>query len=310
MSTESSRREFIKQSGAAALAITGAALMSDLPIAAAGKRSYDISLAAWSLHRTIGKGEGQMPMLDMPKYTQDEFGIGAIELVSGMLASTEKGYLDELAKNAAANNVKILLIMVDGQGAIGADSDNARERAVENHKKYIDYAADFGCHSIRMNWQGAPKDAEKDPSVMDAFVALSAPGFHELCEYGESKNINVILENHWGPSSYPEALEKLVKAVAHPRFGTLPDFGNFPEDVDKYQAVDAMMPFAKAVSAKCYDFDPATGLETKIDFPRMMEIVCDKHAYKGFVGIEYEGNDMPEPDGIKACKALLEKLKV
>lgn len=277
--------------------------------AAATKRSFDISLAAWSLHRTIGKGDGQLPMLDMPKYAKDEFGINAIELVSGMLASTDKSYLDELAKNTAASGVKILLIMVDGQGAIGADSDRARERAVENHKQYIDYAADFGCHSIRMNWQGAPKDAEKDAAILDEFIALSAPGFQQLCEYGDTKNINVLLENHWGPSSYPDALEKLVKAIGHPRFGTLPDFGNFPEDVDKYDAIDRMMPFAKAVSAKCYDFDPDTGEDTKIDYERMISIVCDKHGYTGFIGIEYEGSELPEPEGIQACKKLLEKVR-
>ena len=50
-----------------------------------------------------------------------------------------------------------------------------------------------------------------------------------------------------------------MKAVDHPRFGTLPDFGNFPEEVDIYSAVDVLMNYAKAVSAKCYDFDDTTG---------------------------------------------------
>ena len=39
-----------------------------------------------------------------------------------------------------------------------------------------------------------------------------------------------------------------------------------------------MMPYAKAVSAKCHDFDDNTGLETKIDFARMMKIVTDAGA--------------------------------
>ena len=95
-----------------------------------------------------------------------------------------------------------------------------------------------------------------------------------------------------------------MKKVNHPRFGTLPDFGNFPDTIDRYDAVDAMMPHAKAVSAKCYDFDDHTGDETKIDFERMMDIVAGA-GYSGYVGIEYEGERLSERDGILACKKLL-----
>jgi len=66
------------------------------------------------------------------------------------------------------------------------------------------------------------------------------------------------------------------------------------------------MPRAKAVSAKCYDFDSDNN-ETKVDFPRMMQIVKDG-GYQGYVGIEYEGERMSERDGIVACKSLLERL--
>ena len=101
----------------------------------------------------------------------------------------------------------------------------------------------------------------------------------------------------------------LMKAVNHPKwFGTLPDFGNFPRGVDKYDAIKQMMPYAHAVSAKCYDFDDKTGLETKIDFTRMIKIVTDA-GYKGYVGIEYEGQRLDEATGIKRAKALLEKLR-
>jgi sugar phosphate isomerase/epimerase len=311
MKHTTTRRNFLHQAGAAA----GLAAAGGFAFGARAedkeqtmKRTYGISLAAWSLHRTIGNGEGMKPMLDMPKMARAEWDIEAIELVSGMLASTEKAYFDELAKNAAAENVKILLIMVDGQGAIGHRRDKFREEAVENHKKWIDYAADLGCHSIRMNWKGEEKDTLETPEATKEFIDRSVPGFTALCEYGDTKNINVTIENHWGPSSYIEPLTGLMKAVGHPRFGTLPDFGNFPDDVDKYEAVDAFMPYAKAVSAKCYDFDEA-GNETKIDFEKMLGIVCDKHKYTGYIGIEYEGGDKPEIEGIRACNELLKRLR-
>lgn len=318
-----SRRNFIMQSGAAALALGAAGAAGATPYNTnayvpkgdAMKRTFGISLAGWSLHRTIGTGDGKVPMLEMPKMARDNWDFEAIELVSGMLASTEKSYLDELAKNAAASNVKIMLIMIDGQGNIGGDTEDERKEAVTKHKQWMDYAADFGCHTIRMNWAGAPKDLMATaPEKLDDFIKVSAPGFHELCEYGEQKNLNVIIENHGGPSSYPEAVTKLMHAVRHPRFGTLPDFGNFPrkEDgsyvFDVYDAIDTLMNYAKAVSAKCYHFDEQD-METTLDYPRIIADVHDRHGYHGYIGIEYEGDKMSEPDGIAACKRLLEKLR-
>lgn len=301
------RRDFLRNTAA------GLGVASLLPALAGqaqpAKYEFDISLAFWSLHRTVGAKEGQVPALDVPKLAKDEFGIGGVELVNNMLASTEKAYLDEFAKNAAAAGVKILLIMVDGQGDVGSRSENVRGRCVENHKKWIDIAADFGCHSIRMNWAGAPKDFLTNAEELQKFIDRSVPGFRALCEYGDTKNINVLLENHWGPSSYPDIVEKLVPAIGHPRFGMLPDFGNFPDEVERYDAIDRIMKFAKAVSAKCYDFDDITGDETKLDFARIMETVCGKHGYSGFIGIEYEGDRLGEREGILACKKLLERFK-
>jgi L-ribulose-5-phosphate 3-epimerase len=64
------------------------------------------------------------------------------------------------------------------------------------------------------------------------------------------------------------------------------------------------MPFAKAVSAKTYDFDDS-GNETTIDYPKMIDIVLS-HGYKGYIGIEYEGGRLSEYEGIRKSKALLE----
>jgi L-ribulose-5-phosphate 3-epimerase len=303
-----SRRDFFKIAGAAG-AVIAASTMKGKKIMAAKKRDFEISLAAWSLHRSIGEGEGKIPMLDMPKIARNEFDIGAIELVNQMLPASDTAYLDKLAKNAADNNVKILLTMVDGEGAIGDPDEDKREDAVVRHQKWIDATAYLGGHSIRMNWTGAPADIAQHPAALKEFIDRSVPGFWKLCDYGHSKGINVLIENHGGASSEPGALIQLKSRVHHPRLGTLPDFGNFPEHVDKYLAVDLMMNFAKAVSAKCYDFDDNTGEETRLDFERLISIVVDQHDYHGYIGIEYEGSRLSEFDGIKACKKLLEKLQ-
>jgi len=69
--------------------------------------------------------------------------------------------------------------------------------------------------------------------------------------------------------------------------------------------VRKMMPYAKGVSFKCYDFSPE-GKETTIDMERMMKIVVDA-GYRGFVGIEYAGNRLSEHEGVKAGKRFLDQ---
>jgi len=307
MRANPTRRNFLvtAAAGAASLGLGPAARAED----AFNTYPFEISLAAWSLHRTIGEGDGKVPMLEMPRLTREEFGLDAIELVSGMLPSEDPAYLESLAGNAAEHAVTILLIMIDGQGNVGSRGEDQRRQAVENHCRWIDHAAYLKCHSVRMNWGGAPRGAENDEAQLAAFIEMSVEPFRQICDYGDSKGISVLIENHGGPSSHPHAMEQLMAAVDHPRFGTLPDFGNFPGEVDIYEGIDRLMPFAKAVSAKCYHFDADSGLETRLDFPRLIEIVCGKHGYDGYIGIEYEGREMGEIEGVKAAKALLERLR-
>ena len=106
-----------------------------------------------------------------------------------------------------------------------------------------------------------------------------------------------------------------MKEINQSNCGTLPDFGNFcmeqkPEggckiQYDPYKGVAELMPYAKGVSAKTHNFD-AAGNETKIDYIKMLQIVKDA-GYKGYIGVEFEGEELGEEAGILATKKLLLK---
>jgi sugar phosphate isomerase/epimerase len=140
---------------------------------------------------------------------------------------------------------------------------------------------------------------------------LAADGLSRLTEFAATHDINVIVENHGGVSSNGSWLASVMDEVGHPRCGTLPDFGNFriEEGVwyDRYQGMTELMPYAKAVSAKSHEFDEH-GNERNTDYEQMMRIVLDA-GYRGYVGIEYEGSDLSEMEGIRATKALLERTR-
>jgi L-ribulose-5-phosphate 3-epimerase len=266
---------------------------------------FKTSLAEWSLHRALRAKK--VDNLDFPKIAREQFGIEGVEFVNQFFKDKahDSAYLKDLKSRANDVGVTCVLIMIDGEGDLSARDEARRDRAVENHKKWVDAAAALGCHAIRIN-------TGEHYSPTDVGGVAEACG--KLADYGQQHRIAVICENHGGPSSNPDALIAVMKAVNKPNFGTLPDFGNFPTEgrggrytIDIYDAIARMMPYAKGVSAKSYDFD-ASGKETKLDYARILKIVTDA-GYHGFVGIEYEGDRLSEPEGIQATKRLLESLR-
>lgn len=293
-----SRRDFLKQSAGLAAGFGLASLLGKSAWAADGPL-FKISLAQWSLHRAFF--DKKLDNLDFAKTAKTEFGIDAVEYVNQFFKDKAKDltYLGEMKKRAADLGVHSVLIMIDGEGALG-DADQAkRQRAIENHYKWVEAAKFLGCHSIRVNAQSSGSYEEQ--------IERAADGLHKLSEFGDKHGINVIVENHGGFSSNGEWLAATIKKANHPRCGTLPDFGNFRikdgEMYDRYKGVTELMPFAKAVSAKSHDFDDK-GNETKTDYEKMMKIVLDA-GYHGYVGIEYEGSKLDEYQGVKLTKALL-----
>jgi L-ribulose-5-phosphate 3-epimerase len=299
-----SRRDLLKLSAAGALA---AALPAALRAEDKKEPLFKISLAEWSLNKSLfGRTDWKITNLDFAKVAKEEFGIEAIEYVNQFFKDKAKdqAYLAELKKRADDLGVKSLLIMCDGEGALGDADEKKRQTAVENHYKWVEAAKYLGCHSIRVNAQSGGTYEEQ--------IERAADGLRKLSEFGDQHGINVIVENHGGNSSDGEWLAKVMKKADHKRCGTLPDFGNFNigggKVYDRYKGVDELMPFAKAVSAKSHDFD-ADGNETKTDYKKMLEIVVKKHNYHGYCGIEYEGSRLPEKEGIMATKKLLEKVR-
>ncbi|MET2985851.1 sugar phosphate isomerase/epimerase family protein [Aureibaculum conchae] len=263
---------------------------------------FKISLAQWSLHKAI-RNEKTLDPIGFAEKAK-ELGFEGIEYVSGLYNEKLKtmsmdALLDSLKAKSTAHGVKNVLIMVDGEGNLASTDEKERNQAIDNHKKWVDAAAFLGCHAIRVNLNGA---TEKD-----AWIESSVKGLGKLAEYGATKNINVIVENHGGFSSNADLLSEVMTKINMDNCGTLPDFGNFriskDELYDYYKGTEILMKHAKAVSAKSYDFD-TDGNETTLDYTRLLQIVKDA-GYTGYIGVEYEGSRLSEEEGIEATKQLL-----
>lgn len=312
---ENSRREFLRN----LILATGAVpLLPTLVEAAAPKPWFEISLAEWSVHKAIFGG--QLDNLDFPAKAKNDFDISIVEYVNTCFKSKTKtfkengadsSYLAELLKRTKDLGVRNHLIMCDAEGNLGDADAGKRKEAIENHYKWVEAAAFLGCATIRVNAAGN--------GTADEVAKQAADGLSKLGEFAAKSKINVIVENHGGHSSNGKWLSGVMKSVNMKNVGTLPDFGNFcikrnsadwrvcEEDYDRYVGTAELMPFAKGVSAKTNGFD-TLGNETDMDYAKLLTIV-KKSGFKGIIGIEYEGDKLSEDDGIKATKALLERLR-
>jgi len=276
-----------------------------------------ISLAEWSLHRAIEAGK--IDHLDFPIIAKRDYDISAVEYVNGLFggkkmtfkeAAKNKTYLAELLKRSKDAGVFNHLLMVDDEGPLALPDDKIRLVAVEDHKKWIEAAKFLGCLTVRVNLHGdGNPDAKKTASV---------DSLGRLGDFAKTMNMNIVTENHGHESSNGAWVADVMKQVSRSNVGTLPDFGNFclSEDwgttqgeckdyYDRYQGVKEMLPYAKGVSAKTYDFD-SNGEQPKMDYKRLLDIVKTS-GFSGYIGVEFEGNTQPEEEGIRKTKALIEK---
>lgn len=308
------RRNFIEKSTKASIALSVLGLYScktlnntKIDLKSANDLFFKISLAQWSFHRALKSNK--MNHLDFASKSRS-FGCEGLEYVSGFFNDKAKDFtfLKEMNLRANTEGQKNVLIMVDGEGSLADANSNERLKAIENHYKWIEAAHFLGCHAIRVNLAGG--------IIKEDAIKASVDSLSTLSEFAKKSNINILVENHGGFSSNGDWMHDVFSQIKQPNCGTLPDFGNFCinkdaeknciEAYDRYKGIQQLLPFAKAVSAKSYAFD-TDGNETTIDFLKVMKLVKDIN-YTGFVGIEFEGNEVSEEKGIELTRDLLIKV--
>jgi sugar phosphate isomerase/epimerase len=300
------RRSFIKSS------VLGAGALAAVPLMAKSSKEklLKISLAQWSLHRSFRNGS--LDPVDFASIALEKYQIDAIEFVNGLYPdkARDESFWIRMRARSEAVGVNNLVLMVDDEGDLGAASEKKRLQAVENHFKWVHAAKLLACPTVRVNAFG---DADRE-----IFRMAIMDGMSRLADYAAKLDISIVIENHGLFSSDAALIAGIIKEVNRPNFGSFPDFGNWclsakwgttqgacEKLYDRYQGVEELLPYAKAVSAKSYNFNEQ-GEDTKIDFYRLMKLVKES-SYDGYIGIEYEGLEKSEHEGILMTKKLMKK---
>jgi sugar phosphate isomerase/epimerase len=304
-----SRRDFLKLSAAAGLAVASTPLTAFAareagPFHRSGKPRLLLSLAAYSFREDFptmrGKANKKMATLrrtDMFKFIDycAAQGCDGAELTTYFFESESDEYMIQLKRHAFLRG-----IAVSGT-AIGNNFSHPKgaklSEEIASTKKWIDRAVLMGAPHIRV-FAGNVQDKSLSRADADKMVISS---LQECCDYAGKRGVFLGLENHDSIGS-AATLIPMIKAVNSPWLGINLDSGNFRTD-DPYKDFAECVPYALNVQFKTEVHNPAGGRKPA-DFKRFTKILRDG-GYQGWVALEYEATE----DSLVAVPRLLKQMK-
>jgi len=298
--TTISRRDFLKLSGSASLALAGVRYAAAIePIKRTGPPRLRLSLAAYSFRSfftasnrpTKPSKTPPLPIdsarqMDLFKFVDfcAEHGCEGTELTSYYFPKElTDDYLVKLRGHVAKRGLVCSGTSVGNNFTVPLGE--ARDKQIADTKEWIDHAAVLGAPHIRV-FAGSTKGIPFEEQQKLCIAALE-----ECCDYAGKKKIMLGVENHGGIVAEPEGVLAIMKAVKSPWCGVNLDTGNFHTD-DPYGDLAKCAPYAVNVQIKA-DIRRKNAKENEpVDLARIVKILRDAN-YQGFVALEYEAKEDP-----------------
>ncbi|MCL1821915.1 MAG: sugar phosphate isomerase/epimerase [Prolixibacteraceae bacterium] len=313
---DTNRRNFIRTAtlatAGAGIALSGCAGQTPKtePVAPAKKPTNRIGVSTYSFWRFNG------PKEDVPiEFCIDkaaEMGFDGIEFLLMQMQSEENGYLQSLKRRAFHAGLDIMGFSTH-QGFVYPDKAK-RDSEIEKTIQQLELAYKLGIPTMRLNtgrW-GTIKsfddfmDNKGIEPVLEGYT--DEQGFEwvidaiEKClPTAEKCGVVLGLENHWGLGRTAEGVLRIVDAVDSPWLQVTADTGNFLER--QYEQLEMLAPKTFLVQAKTY-FGGGKWYTLDIDYHRVAQIF-QKAGYKGYISLEFEGNE----DALTAVPKSLEILR-
>lgn len=225
-------------------------------------------------------------------------GFDGVEILQKQMENTSNSYMQKLKRTALVNGIDLCGLSIH-QGFVSPDKKK-RQTNIDHTIKCIEIAYELGIPCMRLNtgtWGTSASFSElmKNKGIEkplagytdeDAFPWV-IESIEKCLPIAEKCGVLMALENHWGLGRTPEGVLRIVNSVDSPWLSVLTDTGNFLED--PYDKIEEMAPETSFVQAKTY-YGGGTWYTLDLDYPRIGEIF-KKHNYKGYVSLEFEGNE-------------------
>lgn len=291
------RRHFLARSAGVVTGWMGGTLMARSLLTGQGSpKRARLGVSTWSFHNlfpstrddNVPAPEKPLDLRDFPEMVADRYEVHEVEFVAPHFAATSASYIQELKSRLQKAHSHLANICVDIDelelgGGLSDPDPKLRERIITACSKWIDIARELGVGSVRCD-PGKISSADLSPTVAS---------YRKLSDYGASKGVAVIVENHGGVGSeHPEELVRIFRAVGGDFFGALPDFGNFPNQETRERGLQLLFPYARTV---CHA--KASRRREQMDdaqFVSRCVAIAQQVGFRGVYSIEYGG---PDPYG-------------
>ena len=294
------RRVFLKAASvtAAGFGLSAAGCTPPPPAPQSLKPTNRIGVSTYSFWQFNGPKEN-VP-IEMCIEKAAEMGFDGIELLLMQMTSEENSYLQSLKRRAFHAGLDIMGFSTH-QGFVFADP-SLREQEVAKTIRQIELAYELGIPTMRLNtgrWRTiesfdefmANKGIEPVPEghTDEEGFQWVIDAIQQCLPTAEKCGVVLGLENHWGLGRTAEGVLRIVDAVNSPWLQVTADTGNFLER--QYEQLEMLAPKTFLVQAKTY-FGGGKWYTLDIDYPRVAEIFR-KANYKGYISLEFEGNENP-----------------
>jgi len=240
-----------------------------------------------------------------------EMGFDGVDVLHIQMENESNAYLQDLKRRAAVNGLALCGFSIH-QGFVSPDKD-VRQRNIDHTIKCIELAYAMGIPVMRLNTGRWGTTKSFDDLMANRGIEGPLPGhtdedaypwviesIEECLPAAEKCGVLLALENHWGLGLTPQGVLRIVKAVDSPWLRVLVDTGNFLED--PYDKIEMLAPDAVFMQAKTY-YGGGIWYTLDLDYPRIAQIMR-KHNYRGWVSLEFEGNEDPRTAVPKSLAVL------
>lgn len=240
-------------------------------------------------------------------------GFDGVEILKVQMSSLDNAYLMKLKRLALHAGLPLIGLSTH-QGFVSPDRE-VRNTNIERTRRQIDMAHKLGIPTIRINtgrWGTIPvfddlmANKGIEP-VLEGYTEEDGFGWvidslEQLLPMAEDHGVVLGLENHWGLGRTAAGVMRIVSQFDSPWLQVTADTGNFFED--KYEQFDAIAGKAVLVQAKTY-YGGGNWYTLDLDYNRYADILR-KHNYRGFISLEFEGQEDPETAVPKSLAMLRE----
>ena len=300
---KTNRRDFIRKS---AIAAVGMGVAASCDTSSKEKtttekkktRCNPIGVSTYSFWQFNGPKENA-PIEDCIEKAA-EMRFDGIEFLLVQMQSEENGYLQKLKRQAFHAGLDLMGFSTH-QGFVYPEKEK-RQAEVEKTIHQIELAYMLGIPTMRLNTGRWGTIESFDELMANKGIEPVLEGYTEEDGFkwvidaieqciptAEKCGVTIGLENHWGLGRTAEGVLRIVNAIDSPWLRVTADTGNFLER--QYEQLEMLAPMTSLIQAKTY-FGGGKWYTLDIDYHRVAEIFR-KVNYRGYISIEFEGNEDP-----------------